>query len=41
MNTGQSLKHAQATGTAPWDQQIDEKTATMVYLDRYPVTPGH
>jgi len=35
------LTEAQLQGMAPWDQQIDEKTATMVYLDRYPVTAGH
>jgi diadenosine tetraphosphate (Ap4A) HIT family hydrolase len=35
------LTQAQAAGIAPWDQQIDEKIATMVYLDRYPCTPGH
>jgi len=31
-----NLHEAQAAGVAPWDQQIDEKTTTMVYLDRYP-----
>jgi diadenosine tetraphosphate (Ap4A) HIT family hydrolase len=36
-----TLKQAQASGIAPWDQQIDEKAMTMVYLDRYPCTPGH
>jgi diadenosine tetraphosphate (Ap4A) HIT family hydrolase len=36
-----NLTQAQAAGIAPWDQQIDEKTTTMVYLDRYPCTPGH
>ena len=41
MTISQSLTHAQATGTAPWDNVIEEKTATMVYLDRYPVTTGH
>jgi diadenosine tetraphosphate (Ap4A) HIT family hydrolase len=35
------LTEAQKLGIAPWDQQIDEKTTTMVYLDRYPATPGH
>ena len=35
------LEQAQQAGIAPWDQEIDEKTTTMVYLDRYPVTPGH
>lgn len=36
-----SLKTAQAQGVAPWDNLVDEKPATMVYLDRYPVTSGH
>jgi diadenosine tetraphosphate (Ap4A) HIT family hydrolase len=36
-----NLSEAKAAGIAPWDQQVDEKTATVVYLDRYPCTPGH
>jgi diadenosine tetraphosphate (Ap4A) HIT family hydrolase len=36
-----NLSEAQAAGIAPWDQQVDEKPATIVYLDRYPCTPGH
>jgi diadenosine tetraphosphate (Ap4A) HIT family hydrolase len=35
------LIEAQQQGIAPWDQQVDEKTMTVVYLDRYPCTPGH
>jgi ATP adenylyltransferase len=35
------LSEAQAQGIAPWDNQIDEKFGTVVYLDRYPCTPGH
>jgi ATP adenylyltransferase len=35
------LKEAQQAGIAPWDNQVDEKHAAVVYLDRYPVTPGH
>jgi diadenosine tetraphosphate (Ap4A) HIT family hydrolase len=35
------LTEAQQQGIAPWDQQVDEKIATIVYLDRYPCTPGH
>lgn len=35
------LTDAQLQGIAPWDNLIEEKTCTMVYLDRYPVTPGH
>ena len=36
-----NLEQAQQQGIAPWDQQVDEKTMTVVYLDRYPCTPGH
>ena len=36
-----TLVEAQQAGIAPWDQQVDEKPMTVVYLDRYPVTPGH
>ena len=35
------LVEAQSAGIAPWDNKIDEKCYTMVYLDRYPCTPGH
>ena len=35
------LTEAQQQGIAPWDQQVDEKSMTVVYLDRYPCTPGH
>ena len=36
-----NLKQAQQQGIAPWDNQIDEKTTTVVYLDKFPVTEGH
>ena len=36
-----TLIEAQAQGIAPWDNLVEEKWSTMVYLDRYPVTPGH
>ena len=36
-----TLVEAQQAGIAPWDQQVDEKPMTVVYLDRYPCTPGH
>ena len=36
-----NLREAQAAGIAPWDNLIDEKICTMVYLDRYPCTEGH
>jgi hypothetical protein len=35
------LVEAQQAGIAPWGNQVDEKTATVVYLDKYPCTPGH
>ena len=35
------LTEAQQAGVAPWDQLVEEKFSTMVYLDRYPCTPGH
>ena len=35
------LVEAQQTGIAPWNNQVDEKTTTVVYLDKYPCTPGH
>jgi diadenosine tetraphosphate (Ap4A) HIT family hydrolase len=41
MVAAMKLIEAQAQGTAPWDNLVDEKTTTMVYLDRYPCTPGH
>jgi len=36
-----TLVEAQQAGIAPWDQQVDEKPMTVVYLDCYPCTPGH
>ena len=36
-----TLEEAQQAGIAPWDNQVDEKTTTVVYLDKYPCTPGH
>jgi diadenosine tetraphosphate (Ap4A) HIT family hydrolase len=36
-----TLTQAQQAGIAPWDNLIEEKWSTMVYLDRYPCTPGH
>ncbi len=35
------LTEAQQAGIAPWDNLVEEKWSTMVYLDRYPCTPGH
>lgn len=36
-----TLTEAQAAGIAPWDNKIYERTKTVVYLDKYPCTPGH
>jgi len=36
-----TLIEAQQAGIAPWDNLVEEKFSTMVYLDRYPCTPGH
>lgn len=36
-----TLVEAQQAGIAPWDNLVEEKSSTMVYLDRYPCTPGH
>lgn len=36
-----TLIEAQQLKIAPWDNKVDEKPGTVVYLDRYPVTPGH
>jgi diadenosine tetraphosphate (Ap4A) HIT family hydrolase len=35
------LLEAQQAGIAPWDNMIEDLPHTVVYLDRYPVTPGH
>lgn len=35
------LTEAQQAGIAPWDNKIGERTMTVIYLDRYPCTPGH
>lgn len=36
-----TLIEAQQQGIAPWDNVVEVKSATVVYLDRYPVTEGH
>jgi diadenosine tetraphosphate (Ap4A) HIT family hydrolase len=36
-----TLTEAQQAGIAPWDNQIDDRNRVVVYLDRYPCTPGH
>ena len=35
------LVEAQAAGIAPWDNVVEVKSDTVVFLDRYPCTPGH
>jgi diadenosine tetraphosphate (Ap4A) HIT family hydrolase len=37
----QTLKQAQDSGTAPWDDQVTDLDQVTVFRDRYPVTPGH
>lgn len=36
-----TLEEAQLEGLAPWDNLIDEDINVKIYLDKYPVTPGH
>jgi diadenosine tetraphosphate (Ap4A) HIT family hydrolase len=35
------LEEAQRHGIAPWDNILKEDFHVVVYLDRYPCTPGH
>jgi diadenosine tetraphosphate (Ap4A) HIT family hydrolase len=35
------LTEAQDAGIAPWDNVVEVKSATVIFLDRYPCTPGH
>jgi diadenosine tetraphosphate (Ap4A) HIT family hydrolase len=35
------LCEAQQSGIAPWDNVLKEDFHVVVYLDRYPCTPGH
>jgi diadenosine tetraphosphate (Ap4A) HIT family hydrolase len=35
------LKDAQKYGIAPWDNIVREDFHVVVYLDKYPCTPGH
>jgi diadenosine tetraphosphate (Ap4A) HIT family hydrolase len=36
-----TLVEAQQAGIAPWDNIVEVKSDTVVFLDRYPCTPGH
>ena len=36
-----TLAEAQQAGIAPWDNEIDNRNQVVVYLDKYPCTPGH
>jgi diadenosine tetraphosphate (Ap4A) HIT family hydrolase len=35
------LVEAQQAGIAPWDNEIENRSRVVVYLDKYPCTPGH
>jgi diadenosine tetraphosphate (Ap4A) HIT family hydrolase len=39
--TNMTLAQAQLDGIAPWDNLVKDQPMVMVYLDRYPCTPGH
>jgi diadenosine tetraphosphate (Ap4A) HIT family hydrolase len=39
--TNMTLEQAQLNGIAPWDNLVKDRPMVMVYLDRYPCTPGH
>ena len=36
-----TLFEAQQRKIAPWDNEIDNRSKVVVYLDKYPCTPGH
>ena len=36
-----TLFEAQQAGIAPWDNEVDNRSQVVVYLDKYPCTPGH
>ena len=36
-----TLAEAQQAGIAPWNNEIDNRNQVVVYLDKYPCTPGH
>jgi diadenosine tetraphosphate (Ap4A) HIT family hydrolase len=36
-----TLLQAQQAEIAPWDNLLQEYLYTMIYLDRFPCTPGH
>ena len=36
-----TLLEAQQAGIAPWNTQIKDRPLVVVYLDKYPCTPGH
>jgi diadenosine tetraphosphate (Ap4A) HIT family hydrolase len=36
-----TLLEAQQAGIAPWNNQIKDRPLVVVYLDKYPCTPGH
>lgn len=36
-----TLDQAKQAGIAPWSNEIDNRSRVVVYLDKYPCTPGH
>jgi diadenosine tetraphosphate (Ap4A) HIT family hydrolase len=36
-----TLFDAQQAGIAPWDNKVKDRPLVVVYLDKYPCTPGH
>jgi len=41
MVVAMTLIEAQQAGIAPWNDVVEVRSKIVVYLDRYPVTPGH
>jgi len=41
MNLKYTLADAQADGTAPWNDVVQEDFHVVIYKDKYPVTEGH
>lgn len=41
MNLHYTLTDAQAAGTAPWTEKVQEDYHVVIFKDKYPVTEGH
>lgn len=41
MNSTKTLREAQSSGIAPWDDLVWDDLDVAVFRDRYPVAPGH